>query len=107
MAQVLNKIFWHDGNLLDISFAIDAKGKSAVTLSALFYKDEHAPKRESYQIKCEGVSRFTCTLDTAELKSNMFAGNISSAYLKEDTLWVYFTDGLLEIHAKKFRLAKI
>ena len=106
MAQALNKLFWHDGNLLGISFAIDAKGKSIVTLSALFYKDENAPTRESYRIKCDGVSRFNCTLDTAELKNNMFAGDISSAYLKGNALWVYFTDGLLEVHAKKFHLAK-
>jgi len=97
MTRALNKLFWHDGNLIDISFSIDPKGKSIVLLSALFYKDEQAPKREAYQIKCEGVSRFNCTLDASELKNNMFAGNISSAYLKESTLWVYFTDGLLEI----------
>lgn len=106
MTRALNKLFWHDGNVIDISFSIDPKGKSIVLLSALFYKDEQAPKREAYQIKCEGVSRFNCTLDALELKNNMFAGNISSAYLKESTLWVYFTDGLLEIHAKKFRLGK-
>ena len=106
MTQALNKLSWHDGNLLGISFAIDAKGKSAVSLSALLYKDDQAPERDSYQIKCEGVSKFTCTLDAAEFKSNMSAGNIANAYLKENTLWVYFTDGLLEIHAKKFRLSK-
>lgn len=73
----------------------------------LFYKDEQALDKESYQIKCEGVSKFNCTLDAAaELKNNMFAGNISNAYLKENTQWVYFTDGLLEVHAKKFRLGK-
>lgn len=106
MTQALNKLFWHDGRLLDIAFSIDAKGKSSVFLSALFYKDEQAPKRDAYQVKCEGVSRFTCTLDIAELKDNMGAGNISNAYLKEKTLWVYFADGLLEVHANKFRLAK-
>ncbi len=104
MTHALDKLFWHGRNLADISFSIDPKGKSIVLLSALFYKDEKAPKRERYQIKCERVSRFNCTLDATELKNNLFAGNISHAYLKENTLWIYFTDGLLEIHSKKFRL---
>ena len=106
MTKALDNFFWHDGNLIDVSFSIDKKGKSVVRLTALFYKDEQAPSRDTYQIKCEGVSRFNCTLDCAELKDNMSAGNVSSGYLKENTLWVYFTDGLLEIHAKKFRFAK-
>jgi hypothetical protein len=106
MTKALDDFFWHDGNLIDVSLFIDKRGKSVVQLTALFYKDEQAPSRDTYQIKCEGVSRFNCTLDCAELKNNMFAGNVSSGYLKENTLWVYFTDGLLEIHAKKIRLTK-
>lgn len=106
MTKALHDFFWHDGNLIDISFLIDKQGKSVVQVTALFYKNEQAPSRDTYQIKCDGVSRFNCTLDTAELKNNMFAGNISSGYLKDNVLLVYFTDGLLEIHAKKIRLAK-
>ena len=107
MSKTLNKLFWHDGNLADISFSIDKKGKSFLQMTAFFYKDEHAPIRDKHQIRCEGVSRFNCSLDAAELKMNMYAGNISSAYLKDCTLWVYFTDGILEINAKKFRLIKL
>ena len=106
MTKALDNLFWHDGNLVDVSFAIDKKGKSAVQVTALFYKNEQAPSRDTYQIKCEGVSRFNCTLDSAELKKNMFAGNISSGYLKDNALWIYFTDGLLEIYASKFRLIR-
>jgi len=106
MAKAFDQLFWHDGNLLGVSFSIDSKGKSSVQMEALFYKDEQAPRRDKYQIKCEGVSRFSCTLDGEELKTNMFAGNISSGYLKEKTLWVYFTDGLLEVRATRFRLVK-
>ena len=106
MSKALNTLFWHDGNLLDISFSIDNKGKSVLRMTALFYKDEHAPLRDRYEIKCEGVLRFNSTLDTTELKNNMFAGNISNGYLKDNSLWVYFTDGVLEVHAKRFRLAK-
>jgi len=106
MTKALNNLFWHDGNLVDVSFAIDKKGKSFLKISALFYLNEDAPSRDAYQIKCESVSRFNCTLDTTELKNNMFAGNISNGYLKDGALWIYITDGLLEVHAKKFSLTK-
>lgn len=104
MPSTLNNLLWHDGNLTRIAFSIDRKGKSSVTLSVFLYLDENAPDRRPYQVECQGVSRFNCTLDTAELKDNMSAGNISNAYLKNTTLWLYFTDGMLEVHAKKFRL---
>ena len=107
MSKTLNKLFWHDGNLADLSFSINEKGKSFLQMTAFFYKDEHAPDRDKYQIRCEGVSRFNSSLDAVELKNNMWAGNISSAYLKDSTLWVYFTDGILEINANKFRLIRL
>ncbi|CAN7392202.1 hypothetical protein [Acidovorax delafieldii] len=106
MSKSFDKLFWHDGNLTDVSFSVDAKGKSIVQLQALFYKDEQAPQRQPHQIRCEAVSRFQCTLDSDELKRNMFAGNISNGYLKGNTLWIYFTDGLLEVRALRFRLMK-
>lgn len=106
MTKALDNFFWHDGNLIDVSFAIDKEGKSGVQVTALFYRDEKATSRDTYQIRCKGISRFNCTLDFDELTRNMFAGNISGGYLKENTLWLYFTDGLLEIHAKQFRLTK-
>ena len=106
MSRAFNKIYWHDGNLVDLSFSIDKKGRSSVKMTALFYNDEQASSRDTFQIKCDDVSRFNSTLDAAALKDNMFAGNISNGYLKGSTLWVYFTDGLLEVHAKRFRLAK-
>ena len=106
MSKSFEKLFWHDGNLTDVSFSVDAKGKSAVQLQALLYKDEQDPQRQPCQIRCEAVSRFQCTLDGSELKDNMFAGNISSGYLKGNTLWIYFTDGLLQVQAQRFRLVK-
>ena len=105
MSKSLSTLIWHDGNLLGISFTISAKGKSSVTVSVLLYGDDQASKREEFKIECEGVSRFSSSLDAVELKNNLFAGNISNGYLKDKTLWLYFTDGVLEIHAKKFRLA--
>ena len=106
MSASLNKLFWHDGNLVDASFNIDKKGKSSLRITALFYKNEKAKNREAYEIECIGVLRFCGLLDTTELKNNMFAGNISNGYLKGKVLWVYFTDGVLEIHARSFKFTK-
>jgi hypothetical protein len=106
MNKVLDDVFWHDGKLGDITFSIDKKGISNVKITALISKNEQASSREHYQIKCEDVSYFNCTLDATELKKNMSFGNISNGYLKENTLWIYFADGVLEIRAKKFYLEK-
>jgi len=106
VSKALNNLFWHDGNLVDLSFSIDKKGKSVLHITAHFYKNEHSPTRSAYQIKCDGVLRFKSKLDATELKNNMWAGNIFNGYLKDNTLRVYFTDGLLEVQSKRFRLAK-
>ena len=70
MSKALNNLFWYDGNLADISFSINEKGKSFLQMTAFFYKDEHVPDRDKYQIRCEGVSRFNSSLDAVELKNN-------------------------------------
>ncbi len=105
MKKSLSTLVWHDGNLLEISFAINAKGKSSVVVSALLYSDDHTSQRTEFKVECEDVSRFSSSIDAVQLKNNAFAGNISNGYLKVKTLWLYFTDGVVEIHAKKFRLA--
>jgi hypothetical protein len=104
VARLLEDIdlYWHDGNLTDLSFKVDAEGRSAVVLKALLYSDAQAPQRYSHEIRCEAVSIFQCTLDAGELRRNLFAGHIAQAYLKGDTLWVYFTDGLLQVRAQRF-----
>jgi hypothetical protein len=106
MRKTINNLFWHDGNLVDVLFAIDKKGNSSLKITALFYKDEQSSSRDPFCIKCEGVSRFGSTLDGDELKDNMSAGNISTGYLKGSTLWIYLSDGLIEVQAKRFRLTK-
>lgn len=97
---------WHDGVLVDISFKINQKGNSSVLITGYFYKDDQDPCRKAYQISCKKVSRFNSTLDAIELKDNRVAGNIANGYQKGNTLWLYFTDGILEIHAKKFYLVE-
>ncbi len=106
MSKALANIFWHDGDLSGIAFDIDEKGKSTLRISARLYGNEQAPTRDLFEIICEGVMRFGSTLDAIELKNNKFAGNISNGYLKDRTLWLYFTDGILEVHARRFRLVK-
>lgn len=106
MSKALNKLFWHDGNLVDLSFSANGKAKSSLSITVLLYKDDQAPSRETYFVACNDVSKFCCTLDIAELRDNFGAGNISNAYLKNDILWVYFSDGLLEVSAKKYRVEK-
>jgi hypothetical protein len=104
MAKTIDKLLWHDGNVVSVSFLIDERGKATVHITALLHIDEKGGGRGSFRINCEGVSRFNTTLDVAELKDNVFAGNISNGYLKGNTLWIYVTDGLIEVHAKKFRV---
>ena len=106
MSRALSNLCWHDGNLVSILFGIDNKGRSTVQIAAQLYKNQEAPNRDAYQISCEGVGRFNSTLDATELKDNAFAGNISSGYLKDKTLWVYLSDGLIEVHAAKFCVIK-
>ncbi len=102
--KAINNLNWHDGVLLDVTFAMSKKGKSSVELNVLLYGHEHARERSICHIKCDDVTRFNSTLDARELNDNLRAGNISNGYLKGDTIWVYFVDGLIEIHANRFRL---
>jgi len=106
MARTLSEANWHDGRLVEVAFSIDKKGRSAVRLIVLLYKNEQAPIRDTCQIDCSNVSRFNCTLDALELKDNMAAGNISNGYVKDQTLWLYFSDGILEVHAKRMRISE-
>ncbi len=105
MSKAFNKLNWHDGQLASVSFSIDAKGKSTATVFASFYTDSETRARSECLILCEGVTRFSTSVDAEELKNNLFAGTISNGYVKANTLWVYVTDGVIEIHAKKFRLS--
>ncbi|OGB23871.1 MAG: hypothetical protein A3I66_02315 [Burkholderiales bacterium RIFCSPLOWO2_02_FULL_57_36] len=104
--KAFDNFFWHDGNLIDVKFSIDKKGRSSLQITALFYESEDASDRRMYQITAGEALRFSCSLDAAQLKENAFAGNIWNGYLKENVLWMYCTDGVIEVHAKKFKLEK-
>ncbi len=102
----IDEIYWHDGNLVDISIQIDNKGKSKLIVIANFYENEQSSKRSRYKLTCQDVVKSNLNIDMIELKDNMFAGNISNGYLKSSALWLYFTDGMLEVIAKKFIVRK-
>ena len=107
MTPTLDDLLWHDGNLIALALGLDKQGNATVTLEIDLYPDEQARSRQPWRIECQIVSRFHCTLDLAALKQNLGAGHIANGYLKDKTLWLYFSDGLLEISAKQFRLAEL
>lgn len=107
MTPTLDDLLWHDGNLISLALGLDKQGNATVTLEIDLYPDEQTRSRQPWLIECQKVSRFHCTLDLVALKQNLGAGHIANGYLKDKTLWLYFSDGLLEISAKQFRLAEL
>ena len=107
MTPTLDDLLWHDGNLISLTLGLDKQGNATVALEIDLYPDEQARQRQRWLIECQKVSRFHCTLDLAALKQNLGAGHVANGYLKDKTLWLYFSDGLLEISAKQFRLAEL
>jgi len=106
MSKKLHNLLWHDGNLSSIIFIISKQGKSSLAIEASFYKTEQATSRDNYKITCESVINHNVILNSKRLTENKFAGNISNGYLKENTLWVYFSDGVLEVTANKFKITR-
>ena len=100
----INKIYWHDGNLIDTCYTISEEGKSKLVLNAYLYESSKASERTKYRLICSGIRRINFGIDAIELKNNAFAGNMSNGYLKKNTLWLYFSDGVLEVVAKKFNV---
>jgi hypothetical protein len=73
----------------------------------MLYDSHEAPRRRRVKLTFEGVSNITTRLDFAELSGNRNAGSISYGYIKKDNsksknlvLWLYMTDGFLEIRFK-------
>ena len=92
--------------MISLALGLDKQGNTTVTLEIDLYPDEQTRSRQPWLIECQKVSRFHCTLDLVALKQNLGAGHIANGYLRDKTLWLYFSDGLLEISAKQFRLAE-
>jgi hypothetical protein len=106
MTKNLNKLFWHDGNFFDFAVSVNEKGQTLAQLKVLLYKNEGAAAREMYQIQCENVLSLVTAIDTKELKSNAFAGNIFHGYFEKKTLCIHLFGGILEIETEKIRTKK-
>lgn len=104
MTLSLSSTFWHDGQLHSIAFEMDADGNALVKLSLALYDNEQAPKRTPVTVVGIYVSRFSTTLDVAELKDNARAGNIADGRVRNGMLSLELTGGSVEIEAKEFRV---
>ena len=82
---------------------MDAEGTALVKLSLSLYDDEQSPKRNQVTVVGVRVSRFETTLDVAELKDNVRAGNIADGRIENGMLSLELTGGRVEIEAKEFR----
>jgi hypothetical protein len=103
MTSSLGSTFWHDGQLHRLAFEMDAEGTALVKLSLSLYDDEQSPKRNQVTVVGVRVSRFETTLDVAELKNNVRAGNIADGRIENGMLSLELTGGRVEIEAKEFR----
>jgi hypothetical protein len=106
MSEAIDNIWWHDGQLTGIAIDINAKGSCKVRLFANVYPSEQCKVRTPVQLTCKGVDRFASTVDVAELKNNQRAGNISNGYIKGKALWLYLTDGSIEVQAERFSVVE-
>ena len=96
---------WHDGNIKSLNYSINKNGVT-LEIKAEFYSTDKSPRRDDFTIKCEGVTRFNNVIDFVEIIDNFSAGSVSDGYLKENTIWLYLTDGIIEINAKNINVSK-
>lgn len=108
--KAFEKIYWHDGQILEFNVITPTKRKgSKIILSLELYADDQAAFRESYDILFDDVIRFTASVDNLSLKDNFAAGNISSAvgYESDTTIYrFYLIEGYIEIESKKVKIKK-
>ncbi len=105
MNNSLDNFIWHDGNISSLNYSIH-KNETSLEINAEFYSTDESRERDKYTIKCSGVTRFNNVIDFEEIIDNLSAGSVSNGYLKENTLWLYLTDGVIEIHAKNINVSK-
>jgi hypothetical protein len=100
----IDDLSWHDGILVEWRFAPATRGKAAwVEVSLLLYPEQvQAAERRPVVIRCNGARRLVVACDVAELKDNLWAGNIVDGYRRRRVLRVVVTGGFLEIEASSF-----
>lgn len=103
MTPALSSTYWHDGQLNGLAFEMDSDGDALVKLSLALYENEQVSTRTLVTVVCMRVSRFNTTLDAAELKDNVRAGNIADGRVEKGLLSLDLTGGRVEIEAEEFR----
>ena len=105
MNNDLENFLWHDGNIKSLNYSIGKAGAS-LEIEGEFYSSSESRQRTNYTITCKKVTRFNNVIDFVEIQDNLLAGSVSNGYLKENTLWLYLTDGFIEIHAESINVSK-
>lgn len=101
----LDTMYWHDGNLIDVAFALDDTRDAAVVITVEVYPDEQASDRRTTRITCQGVTGFACSLDAAALNDHAGPGHIADGKRIGDTLRLVFADdGTLEVRARSMHV---
>lgn len=95
-------LIWHDGHLMGLSTFMDKRAVATVRIQAMIYPRADASRRRLLEVTCQAVSRSASTLDMLELQRTHWAGNIVSGALKDGALWLYVTDGFIEVRAARF-----
>lgn len=105
MKNSFDDFFWHDGNILSLSYSV-SKDSASIKIEAEFYSTPTAKNRDRYTIDCDGVTRFNNLVDFVEVLDNFSAGSIANGNLKHGTLWLYLIDGVIEINAQDISILK-
>ncbi|GHA14763.1 hypothetical protein [Arenicella xantha] len=105
MNNSLENFIWHDGNIESLNYSVAKTGVSLV-IEGEFYSSSESKQRDKYLITCDNVTRFNNMADFEEILDNLSAGSVSNGYLKENKLWLYLSDGVIEIHAKNINVSK-
>ncbi len=100
-----DELIWQNGHLVGLSTRLDKRSVATVQILAMIYPTADASQRRLVEISCQDVSRVSSTLDVIELRRNHWAGHISQGHLKDDALWLYVTDGFIEVRAQAFAIA--
>jgi hypothetical protein len=101
----IDRLSWHDGQLLEWRFAPGAKAKNQVQIEFALYKEQiHARTRDRVVITCLGVRRFLASCDLPRLKEHAGPGNVIDGVHQEGVLRVFLTGGFLEVDARAFRV---
>ncbi len=111
----LDSFYWHDGQLDDIAFSLEAE-RASIDLKLKVYANHGAAKRNVFKIRFNNVVSWQNSCDTSELFENRFAGEIIDGYFrfckKERkkgilTFRMHMCDGFIEINSKDIEVIEL